>query len=359
MKFKTAILAALSGGKRSSDKSGSRRLGLEDENNSPLQPKRLLTPGLGPPGSSRKGQAFADVTASGTVRPPWGWGPHGMPRHLPAAADSPAVREGRWAVLGCVPPLLFRGDFKLLPAAAGAQLWRRLAAKGVPPAAGGQPGTVQPVWPCYAALAPGLHASAHARTPDLALRPPAAAGRRRCCQRRRRRCAHRRFRQHPRRAARAAPQRPGEHPGRRRGGAAGGQQRGAGGLPPRAPHILIRLCGGGCHQPGNYIHRCGPTCRHACPHACLLCCPALLPRCAAGRSWGRESLAAAASSTLWHACALSCSDGQAHRRQLPSGLQRLHMCATQPACLLAVAGRDGMLCCWACASAAGCWGCFW
>lgn len=65
MKLK-AVFAALSGSKRSSEKS-SRRLGLEDENNSPLAPKRLLTPGVAP-SSSRRGQVFADVTSSGTPR---------------------------------------------------------------------------------------------------------------------------------------------------------------------------------------------------------------------------------------------------------------------------------------------------
>ena len=88
MGFKSSLLAAFSGGsskKRSEAKPS--RLG-EENGSSPLVPKRLLSPAAG--GSSTRGGALADLSATGTVSlpaenivglPPARW----RRRRLPAA----------------------------------------------------------------------------------------------------------------------------------------------------------------------------------------------------------------------------------------------------------------------------------
>lgn len=62
------LLAAFSGsGKKGSEERGSRRHG-DNENDSPLVPKRLLTPGA-PPSSARGRRAeLGELTGTGTVR---------------------------------------------------------------------------------------------------------------------------------------------------------------------------------------------------------------------------------------------------------------------------------------------------
>lgn len=71
MRFKDRLVAAFSGsGKKRSNERPARTAGLEEgcENDSPLVPKRLLSPLAGSERQAARGRQLADLTSTGTVR---------------------------------------------------------------------------------------------------------------------------------------------------------------------------------------------------------------------------------------------------------------------------------------------------